>query len=356
VGSSVSPRSCAHKRDASRVRADSLTVHRRGPVCNRSSLGTDEWLITGTAFQQFVQLRHRRSCSRAAVDVAHAGTGACAPVRRCTGCSPRTVLPSSSLRASRSSCGGATGLPWRHGGARRGLAFMFWAQISGSVLQLLRYFIVVIPLVILMSASRWPPEHSRLAASSPPRTRARTAHRWLTWLWDRWHDRGRRGSDCPDVALGPGRIPCRHGPTINVGYAAEFSAGTTRHRSPRLNAWRVAFRHRSSGEPVRRLAPPRPGWCSSTTSRIRHRDVIVNTQQYVITSDRTLAGARRSGRQRGAISWCRRSRRWASSTPSTARTRRLMQRRRPGNLVKQFNSGQRTIASQLAVVPGDRHG
>ena len=30
------------------------------------------------------------------------------------------------------------------------VAFMFYAQVSGSVLQLLRYFIVVIPLVILM--------------------------------------------------------------------------------------------------------------------------------------------------------------------------------------------------------------
>ena len=30
------------------------------------------------------------------------------------------------------------------------LAFMFYAQVSGSVLRLLRYFIVVIPLVIVM--------------------------------------------------------------------------------------------------------------------------------------------------------------------------------------------------------------
>ena len=30
------------------------------------------------------------------------------------------------------------------------VAFMFYAQVSGSVLRLLRYFIVVIPLVMLM--------------------------------------------------------------------------------------------------------------------------------------------------------------------------------------------------------------
>ncbi len=116
------------------------------------------------------------------------------------------------------------------------LAFMFWAQVTGSVLQLLRYFIVVIPLVILMVGVT-------LARRTTPAPTPATAvvagwrQRAMKWSWVS----GRALAVAAGVVLMSLSIPAGYravmDPTINVGYATALQALENRGQLTLAERW-----------------------------------------------------------------------------------------------------------------------
>jgi hypothetical protein len=169
------------------------------------------------------------------------------------------------------------------------LAFMFWAQISGSVLQLLRYFIVVIPLVILMVgvtlARRSTAGSPQLATPGPEPGRR---NRWLTWLWTG----GTTVAAVGAIVLMSLSVQAGYravmDPTINVGYAAELQALV--QRGPLTQAERLAsLRFVTDHQVSQYVDSLHLGRGMVLVDDFLGFDIVMsssNTQQYVITSDR----------------------------------------------------------------------
>ena len=169
------------------------------------------------------------------------------------------------------------------------VAFMFYAQVSGSVLRLLRYFIVVIPLVVLMVgvtlARRSRAGSSQTATRGPAEGRRR---RSLTWVW----------TACMTIAAMVGivlmSLSIQAGyravmdPTINVGYAAELQALV--QRGPLTQAEREAsLRFVTDHQVSRYVDSLHLGRGTVLVDDFLAFDIVMassNTQQYVITSDR----------------------------------------------------------------------
>ena len=169
------------------------------------------------------------------------------------------------------------------------VAFMFYAQVSGSVLRLLRYFIVVIPLVVLMVgvtlARRSRAGSSQTATRGPAEGRRR---RSLTWVW----------TACMTIAAMVGivlmSLSIQAGyravmdPTINVGYAAELQALV--QRGPLTQAEREASQRFVTDHQVSRYVDSlHLGRGTVLVDDFLAFDIVMassNTQQYVITSDR----------------------------------------------------------------------
>ena len=191
----------------------------------------------------------------------------------------------------------------------------------GSVLRLLRYFIVVIPLMIVMVgitlARRSEAAHR---AGRPTRCSVAVARRRLVV-----RSASRRWPSAVAIALSrchPGGLPGGHGPAPSMSVTRRApGAASNPGRSPRRNGW-----HRCDSSPITQVAGTSTP-CTSAEGTVLVDDflgfVIVmsssNTEQFVITSDRdfqqVLADPAPTA---SATSWCPRSRRWASSTPSTA--------------------------------------
>jgi hypothetical protein len=169
------------------------------------------------------------------------------------------------------------------------LAFMFWAQVSGSVLRLLRYFIVVIPLVILMVGVTLA---RRSRAASPQTARAGPEqgwrHRSLIWMWTG----GRTVAALVAIALMSLSIQAGYravmNPTINVGYAAELQALV--QRGPLTQAERLAsLRFVTDHQVSQYVDSLHLGRGTVLIDDFLGFDIVMsssNTQQYVITSDR----------------------------------------------------------------------
>lgn len=169
------------------------------------------------------------------------------------------------------------------------LAFMFWAQVSGSVLQLLRYFIVVIPLVILMVGVTLA---RRSTAGSPQRATSRLEpgwrDRWLTLLWAG----GRTVAAVAGIVLMSLSVQAGYravmDPTINVGYAAELQA--LMQRGPLTHAERLAsLRFVTDHQVSQYVDSLHLGRGTVLVDDFLGFDIVMsssNTQQYVITSDR----------------------------------------------------------------------
>jgi hypothetical protein len=168
------------------------------------------------------------------------------------------------------------------------LTFMFWAQVSGSVLQLLRYFIVVIPLVILMvgiTLGRRSTAAAKTVEAQPEQDRAR---RSLTWL--------RTGATTFAAVVGivlmslsvQAGYRAVMDPTINVGYAAELQALVQRGpltQTERLATLRFVTDHHVS----QYIDSLHLGRGTVLVDDFLGFDIVMsssNTQQYVITSDR----------------------------------------------------------------------
>ena len=169
------------------------------------------------------------------------------------------------------------------------LAFMFWAQVSGSVLQLLRYFIVVIPLVILMvgiTLTRRSTAGSPQLATHRPEPEPR--NRWLTWLWTG----GTTVAAVAGIVLMSLSVQAGYravmDPTINVGYAAELHALV--RRGPLTQAERLAsLRFVTDHQVSQYVNSLRLGRGTVLVDDFLGFDIVMsssNTQQYVITSDR----------------------------------------------------------------------
>ncbi len=169
------------------------------------------------------------------------------------------------------------------------VAFMCYAQVSGSVLRLLRYFIVVIPLVVLMIgvtlARRSRAGSSQTATRGPAEGRRR---RSLTWVW----------TACTTIAAMVGivlmSLSIQAGyravmdPTINVGYAAELQALV--QRGPLTQAEREAsLRFVTDHQVSRYVDSLHLGRGTVLVDDFLAFDIVMassDTQQYVITSDR----------------------------------------------------------------------
>ena len=103
------------------------------------------------------------------------------------------------------------------------LAFMFYAQVSGSVLRLLRYFIVVIPLVIVMVGITL----ARRSVAASPRPAAGPARAGWRERAIPWLSVGMKSTAAVvAIVLMALSIPAGYravmDPAINVGYAVEL--------------------------------------------------------------------------------------------------------------------------------------
>jgi hypothetical protein len=169
------------------------------------------------------------------------------------------------------------------------LAFMFWAQVSGSVLQLLRYFIVVIPLTILMVGVTLA---RRSTAGSPQRAASRPEpgrrDRWLPWL----RAGGSTVAAVAGIALMSLSVQAGYravmDPAINVGYAAELQALV--QRGPLTQAERLAsLRFVTDHQVSQYVDSLHLGRGTVLIDDFLGFDIVMsssNTPQYVITSDR----------------------------------------------------------------------
>jgi hypothetical protein len=169
------------------------------------------------------------------------------------------------------------------------VAFMFYAQVSGSVLRLLRYFIVVIPLVILMVgvtlARRKGAPSGRTATPGSEQGRR---HRSLTWLWNG----GTAAAALVGIVLMSLSVEAGYravmDPTVNVGYAAELQAlvqGGPLTQTERLASLRFVTDHQVS----QYVDSMHLGRGTVLVDDFLAFDIVMsssNTQQYVITSDR----------------------------------------------------------------------
>jgi hypothetical protein len=167
------------------------------------------------------------------------------------------------------------------------LAFMFWAQVTGSVLQLLRYFIVVIPLVILMvgvTLARRTASASTPSAEAVPGWRQRA----MTWSWVS----GRALAVAAGVVLMSLSIPAGYravmDPTINVGYATALQA--LENRGQLTQAERLASLRFVTDHTVSQYVDSLQLGRGTVLVDDFLGFVIVmsssNTEQFVITSDR----------------------------------------------------------------------
>jgi hypothetical protein len=169
------------------------------------------------------------------------------------------------------------------------LAFMFWAQVSGSVLRLLRYFIVVIPLVILMVGITLGRRSTTAAAKTlDPEREQDLPRRMLTWL--------RTGATTLAAVVGivlmslsvQAGYRAVMDPTINVGYAAELQALV--QRGPLTQAERLAtLRFVTDHQVSQYIDSLHLGRGTVLVDDFLGFDIVMsssNTQQYVITSDR----------------------------------------------------------------------
>ncbi len=169
------------------------------------------------------------------------------------------------------------------------VAFMFYAQVSGSVLQLLRYFIVVIPLVILMVGVTLARRSKAGSRESPPRG---PEHVWrrrsLRWLWTG----GTTAAAIVGIVLMSLSVQAGYravmDPTINVGYAAELQALV--QRGPLTQAERLAsLRFVTDHHVSQYVNSLHLGRGTVLVDDFLGFDIVMsssNTQQYVITSDR----------------------------------------------------------------------
>jgi hypothetical protein len=169
------------------------------------------------------------------------------------------------------------------------VAFMFYAQVSGSVLRLLRYFIVVVPLVILMvgvTLARRSRAGSTESATRGPEQGGR--RRSLRWLWTG----GTTVAAIAGIVLMSLSIQAGYravmDPTINVGYAAELQALV--QRGPLTQAERLAsLRFVTDHQVSRYVDSLHLGPGAVLVDDFLGFDIVMsssNTQQYVITSDR----------------------------------------------------------------------
>jgi hypothetical protein len=169
------------------------------------------------------------------------------------------------------------------------VAFMFYAQVSGSVLRLLRYFIVVIPLVILMVgvtlARRNRAGAPQTATRGPEQSRRR---RSLTLL----RTGGTTVAALVGIVLMSLSIQAGYravmDPTINVGYAAELQALV--QRGPLTQAERLASLRFVTDQQVSQYVDSlHLGRGAVLVDDFLAFDIVMSsssTQQYVITSDR----------------------------------------------------------------------
>jgi hypothetical protein len=169
------------------------------------------------------------------------------------------------------------------------VTFMFYAQVSGSVLRLLRYFIVVIPLVILMVgvtlARRSSAGSAQTAVREPDPGRQRRSLRWA-----------RTGATTVSALVGIAlmSLSIQAGyravmdPAINVGYAAELQA-LVQH-GPLTQAERLAsLRFVTDHQVSQYVDSLHLGRGKVLVDDFLGFDIVMsssNTQQYVITSDR----------------------------------------------------------------------
>jgi hypothetical protein len=169
------------------------------------------------------------------------------------------------------------------------VAFMFYAQVSGSVLQLLRYFIVVIPLVILMVGVTLARRSKAGSRESPPRGPEQGGRRRsLRWLWTG----GTTAAAIVGIVLMSLSVQAGYravmDPTINVGYAAELQALVQRgplDQAERLASLRFVTDHQVS----QYVDSLHLGRGTVLVDDFLGFDIVMsssNTQQYVITSDR----------------------------------------------------------------------
>lgn len=169
------------------------------------------------------------------------------------------------------------------------LAFMFWAQVSGSVLRLLRYFIVVIPLVILMVGVTLARRNTGASPPLPLRPPEQGWRRWATgWLWVGL----RTAAAALGVVLMSLSVPAGYGavmnPAIDVGYVAPIQALEDRGtltRAQRLASLRFVTDHDVS-QYVDALHLGRGAVLIDDFLGFVVVMSSSNTQQYVITSDR----------------------------------------------------------------------
>lgn len=169
------------------------------------------------------------------------------------------------------------------------VAFMFYAQVSGSVLQLLRYFIVVIPLVILLVgvtlAHRSRPASPQTAVHGPEQG-------WLRRSLSRLRTGGTTVAAAVGIVLMALSVQAGYravlDPAINVGYAAELQALV--QRGPLTQAERLAsLRFVTDHQVSQYVDSLHLGRGTVLVDDFLAFDIVMsssNTEQYVITSDR----------------------------------------------------------------------